>query len=65
MSIRVAAASRQGRTHTVNQDIAFAKLWLLKGHQIGVIAVADGMGWYSNGERAAATVVTKLRDWFD
>lgn len=60
MNIRVAAITNAGQAKNLNQDVVYAKKWVLSDREVGVIAVADGMGGHENGEIAARTAINCL-----
>ena len=63
MGLRVVAMTHPGQKTDVNQDIVYAKNWIRNHIAVGVIAVADGMGGYSGGERAAKIAIEELDRW--
>lgn len=63
MGIRAAAATNKGQTERINQDAIYAKTWILENQEIGVIAIADGMGGHEKGEMASAIVMETLERW--
>lgn len=50
-----------GQTKLINQDCVFAKKWILTSGEIGLIAVADGMGGYDCGEKYSQIAIQTLK----
>lgn len=61
MRLEFAGVSDTGRKRKINQD-AYC---MYRDGDAGLFAVADGMGGYSDGEKASQTVMAKLADWWN
>lgn len=65
MFINWYGVSDSGRVKEVNQDTILCDLLSLDGKDIGIFAVADGVGGLEAGEIASAVAVNTLRQWWD
>lgn len=50
-----------GKVRNVNQDAVYA----VSCGDVGLFAVADGMGGYTQGEKASGLIVDKLANWWN
>lgn len=65
MRYDVAGITHVGKVRTVNQDRMLIRTGLTDGVPTALLAVADGMGGLSCGERASALVVENLSRWWE
>ena len=65
MLFQVAYHSNIGSTKKVNQDAVGFKEIEFQGRHFAMLIVCDGMGGLQDGEKASATVVRSLLDWFE
>lgn len=61
MHLEYAGKSDIGKVREINQD-AFG---IFQQEDAGLFVVADGMGGYTNGEKASQTVVSELSNWWN
>lgn len=61
-----AAVSDRGNVKKTNQDSLIIKVTDFESYgQVAMVIVCDGMGGYSKGELASATVINSFEDWFN
>ena len=65
MIFQVSGFSHVGKLKDANQDSFIAEVAQTPLGDVGLIAVADGMGGLSDGEVASATVMRRLSEWFE
>jgi len=63
MGMRTVSASQTGTGHMVNQDSSLARVWITAEGDVGLIAVADGLGGHACGEMASGTAIRMLSQW--
>lgn len=59
--MRIWTMTTEGQIKDINQDCVFGKKWIIHSGEIGIIAVADGMGGYAYGEQYSRMVIDNLR----
>lgn len=52
--------TKQGIKTPANQDVALARTWALAGGQLALLALADGMGGYAEGQHSATAVIKEI-----
>lgn len=52
--------TQQGSKTSANQDAVFTRAWDLPGGQLALLALADGMGGYEDGQQSASTVLWEV-----